>query len=610
MERRYYQWASHAEDVEVFSIPHYVENNAERIRARYLAFIHNLGNKVIDDRRLVEHLELSAGFSMWWMSLIAEKNLYKSGRIVDCFKLLALEEILQRDRPKSITLYGVKDEILADAIKAFCRNVSVQVDFSGGIKKTTIGRDQGIRRFYYNLPHSVRGLMYLIRYVINRWSLRGIKNVSWFSEEKSIFFMSYFVHLDTEKCSDGHFYSHHWEVLPAMLNEQGVMTNWIHHFMSWSAVPDTRTGLDWLARFNGAVDCHGRHSFLDSYLTVGVVARAIANWMRIAWRSFRLCEITDIFYPGESSCWLWPLLQDDWYSSTRGVVAAQNALCVELFDAALDDLPKQQVGLYLYEGQGWERAFINAWRKHGHGELIAVAHSTVRYWDIRYFDDPRTVRNKDPLNMPQADCIAVNGPVFFQEYLDAGYPKERLVTVEALRYLKLSGITALKKKSKKVLSPKTKRVLVLGDILPKATAGMLNLLAALPENLRNTLEIVVKAHPSSIIQKAEYPYLDFELSTEPLYKILDQFDIAYGANPSTANLEAYLAGLSVLVHLDEDGINFSPLRGVAGVKFVSSTEELEAMLQEGRSLEEEERESIFYLNVDLPRWRTLLGCWK
>ena len=49
-------------------------------------------------------------------------------------------------------------------------------------------------------------------------------------------------------------------------------------------------------------------------------------------------------------------------------------------------LPRQRLGLYLCENQGWERIFIRAWRKHGHGKLIGVAHSTIGYWDMRYFD--------------------------------------------------------------------------------------------------------------------------------------------------------------------------------------------------------------------------------
>src|SRR3990172_153193 len=118
----------------------------------------------------------------------------------------------------------------------------------------------------------------------------------------------------------------------------------------------------------------------------------------------------------------------------QGPVAISNLLWIELFDVALRDLPHQKKGLYLCENQAWERAFIHAWRKYGHGQLIAVAHSTVRFWDLRYFIDPRTPRSQDPYPMPQADLMALNGKAARDAYLSVDRPKETIVECEALRY--------------------------------------------------------------------------------------------------------------------------------------------------------------------------------
>jgi surface carbohydrate biosynthesis protein (TIGR04326 family) len=108
---------------------------------------------------------------------------------------------------------------------------------------------------------------------------------------------------------------------------------------------------------------------------------------------------------------LWPLLQTDWETSMRGAAALINLLWIELFDRALCDAPRQDKGFYLCENQGWERAFIHAWRKHGHGELIAVPHATVRFWDLRYFTDPRTFGTLGAGELPQPDYVALNGPL-------------------------------------------------------------------------------------------------------------------------------------------------------------------------------------------------------
>ena len=109
-----------------------------------------------------------------------------------------------------------------------------------------------------------------------------------------------------------------------------------------------------------------------------------------------------------------------------------------------------------------------------------------------------------------------------------------------------------------------------------------------------------------MIQKIDYPSLCFELTTSPLSEILDEFDVVYGANITTANLDAYSVGLSVIVHLSEDKLNLSPLRGMEDVKFVSSSKELESVLEARESEDINKREPYFWLDEGLPKWSALL----
>ena len=83
--------------------------------------------------------------------------------------------------------------------------------------------------------------------------------------------------------------------------------------------------------------------------------------------------------------WIWSLFKSDWKNSTIGPVSMVNIIFMHLFDKALNDMPKQKMGLYLCENQGWERIFINSWRKNNHGKLIGVVHSTISYWDLNVF---------------------------------------------------------------------------------------------------------------------------------------------------------------------------------------------------------------------------------
>jgi surface carbohydrate biosynthesis protein (TIGR04326 family) len=87
-------WRSYAHGGSVSSVPRYLEAHADRIRSKYLAFIHDLGESLVAGRRVIDHLDFGDGFSYWWMTTIAEKSPLKSSRIYDCLRMFALEEML------------------------------------------------------------------------------------------------------------------------------------------------------------------------------------------------------------------------------------------------------------------------------------------------------------------------------------------------------------------------------------------------------------------------------------------------------------------------------------------------------------------------------------
>jgi surface carbohydrate biosynthesis protein (TIGR04326 family) len=72
-------------------------------------------------------------------------------------------------------------------------------------------------------------------------------------------------------------------------------------------------------------------------------------------------------------------------------------------------------------------------------------------------------------------------------------------------------------------------------------------------------------------------------------------------------LDAYLAGLSVVVMLDENELNMSPLRGLKDIVYVTDPTELAEALRNVRQRKRMAVESYFWLDTKLPRWRQLLG---
>jgi surface carbohydrate biosynthesis protein (TIGR04326 family) len=112
-----------------------------------------------------------------------------------------------------------------------------------------------------------------------------------------------------------------------------------------------------------------------------------------------------------------------------------------------------------------------------------------------------------------------------------------------------------------------------------------------------------------LVESAAYPSLQLRIVGDPLPKIMQDADIAYAGNTTSAAVDAYLAGLPVVVMLDETELNYSPLRGKTGVRFVTTPRELAQALEEAPRTNRDSvsaSNDFFFLDPELPRWRRLL----
>lgn len=606
-------WRSYTQNDFLFSIPRYLEDHAERLRAKYLAFVHDLSEIRIDGTRVVDHFGKGDGFSFWWMTRLAEKSPFKSPRIYDCLRLLALEEILLDGIPSDLILKS-SDQDLALSIQRLCQNLQIPFAWQHDHESK---REWSLRGLFHALPHSVQGLISLARRLVMRWPLRGLRRPRWFSGDNTVFLCSYFVHLDPASCAAGRFHSLQWEALPKHLHDKGWRTNWIHHFLLSSVVPDVRTGLDWVRLFNRDPNRHGCHTFLDSDLTCGIVVGALKDWIWLNVVAWRLRNVQSVFYPKGSAVWLWPMLRREWHTSLNGTVGVSNCLLLALFDAVLKNMPRQKVGLYLCENQAWECGLLRAWRKHGHGEIIGVQHSTAPFWHLYYFDDPRSYRSDQARPKPLPDRLAVNGPVAWKAFAESGYPVEQLVEVEALRYLNCSRVTVEPDGGRARQCPTLEatcassgvKVLILGELNPVAMRGFLGIVQDAKRLVPSDYKFTFKSHPACAVQLAEYADLQADETREALDRILREFDVVVAANSTSASVDAYLAGLPVIIAVDATALNLSVLRGHPSVCFVSTPKELAVALatELPARAAKPPRSEFFFLNPELPRWERLLS---
>ena len=534
------------------------------------------------------------------MTLLTEKSLYKSD-LSDVIRILALDEIVRVLKPGAIRLVSAKPA-LHQAIQQLAARLALQ--FSGELVGKAGGRPRG--KWWNRLPFSLRALGYLARHFVLRGSLRRVGPGGWSGGEEAIFFCSYFFHFPVNRAEKGIFEPGYWTGLPTRLLQSGRKANWLQIFYRHDDVPDSRTGNRLIEALNQKAGATAQHRFLDSYLSWRVGWIVLLRWARLKMSSLRLRGIEEAFRPRDADVSLWPLLRENWMDSLHGVSAIQGLLFQALFDRAFQDIPIQRNGFYLCENQAWERAMIHAWRKHGHGRLIGVAHATLRFWDLRYFHDPRTVNNHMVGAMPQPDLLALNGEAAFKACREAQFPAERLVACEALRFNYLHHLQRSSPRKQRVNG--SLRVLVLGDYMEASTTKMLRMLEQAAIATTTKVAYTVKPHPNLAVASDEYPDLALQVTGQPLAELLPQFDVAYSSNLTSASVDAYCAGLRVVVMLDGTELNFSPLRGWPGVQFVCDASSLANALDISASCTEAAcSPDYFYLDPELPRWAALLS---
>lgn len=595
------------------SIPRYVEDHSACLRNRYLAWVYDFGETMIRGKRVVEHLELRSGVSAWWMSLLTEKcNFEKSPQIDDAIRLLALSDWMDGKLVGRVVLVSPK-EALAECLRAWCSRDKIDFEWRRCAEE---GKPVSsfLRTLYAKLPNPLQALFWIALHVRSYWSLRNAGFRAWTQSRGRITFVSYLFGVAPKDATTGLSEGRYWGPLPKTLFDEGVSTNWLHIYVKDRQLPTARHAVEVIHRFNRAGAGLQHHVALECFLSVVVVLRALRDWFQLASKGCGLKIQSHVPRLGRLD--LWPLFKDDWDNSVIGVVAISNALRLNLFEAAFSSIQKQHVGVYLLENQGWEYGMLQAWHLSHHERIVGCQHSTVRFWDLRYFFDRRGYYSAGN-SIPRPDLVAVNGKAARDAYLEGGYPAEELADVEALRYLDLTQFGEMsspnsvveKKSYRHKRGGHPLRLLVLGDYTETHTRVQMRLLNAIADILSPEVVITVKPHPACPVDARDYPRLSLVVRCAPIAELLGEADIAYSSAVTSAAVDAYCAGVPVITVLDQATLNMSPLRGCKGVAFVGSADELAKALVELAELPRPAPQSnkFFNLNPRLPAWKALLG---
>ena len=596
-------WNGYQELKNQISILKFIENNSENLRGDYISLVYEIGNLTVGSKSIEERLNINGEFSYWWMSLVAEKSPFKSKSTESIVKLLALEKILIEQGVKKIVFAG-SNRRLSKALSRLCQNLHISYAFL--YKRNQNQKDLTVLNFLRTYTPQLIQALALLCLKFTKASL-VIRKLNWI-DKSSVFICSYFFNFDFNKLLSGNFQPKQLGFLPNLIESLGISINWLTIAIN----NDDKS----CQQFESAVNFQANRErlyFFNKYLSIPIVCIALFQWIKLVFNSSRLAFNLSRFRPRGSCIEPWALLRDDWNKSFMGVVAVENCLTWLIFEKIMSQVPHQKFGLFVWENQAWETAFIAAWRRNNHGYLIGIQTASVCFWHLNNFEDARVFDALNPSKKPLPDNLVVNGELPHINYQNLGYPKKYVIEMEAVRYRYLGELVKnnkLLKRAKISNTASAVNILLLGDISLLQTLEMIQCVRELELEVARDLVInlVIKPHPACPLKSTLIDFPQYRVVDSDLQELFLDADYVFSGNSTTAGLEAYLVGMKTAIYLDQRALNLSPLKGIKGATFISNSTELMSFIlaNDGDYVPPPLVESIFCINKPRHGWDKML----
>ena len=572
------------------SLPEYVEAHASRFHSKFTQFVCDIGESVIDQKTVKEHLKIRENFSYWWLTLFASTRWHPHSRITEAVKLLALEEILSSRNWTSIELRTDSREI-NQVVSEICQQE----------KKMLRCDSQFAIRSNYSRPQSkIWNSIFKAHLIIVRryFQTMKVKPLPTPISVSNIMIFDHLTRLNVNAARGGEFISQYWSLLIPILKDSQKDATWIHRFVAADETPTHQAAQKVLSALSDI--SNSRHYLFDSRPSIRNLTRTLFNFWNLVLARFRVRKINESFIPRDSKLNLFPLFADEWRESLIGPTAVHHLLALGTIEETLNRQPHCPIGLYLMENQPWEMALIHAWNQSGHGKLIGVIHAPIRFWDLRFFSDPRIISNQSndySKFRPSPSIYAVNSPISRRLLEDSGISAQVIVDVEALMYQYL--VESAK-------NPIGQDILILGDYFTELTNRIISLAQPILKQIQPNQTVWFKPHPLNRDSVTSIEKLGIKVTHDMLSSLFDRSSVVIAPSASTGALEAYCANKQVISVLDPSTMNFSPMRHVEGAIFIANTEELLTAIKPVPTSEKSTSAPLLFLDKGLPFWKKLL----
>ena len=432
--------------------------NKIKIKEKYLSII----EEVVRNNKKINNHFFFKGISLDELSLISEKNPFKSKNIYDCLKLLVLEDFIKKNKVKKIIYMGSSVK-LALSLKDLSNALNIQ--FSKNFNKI---------KFNLKIVSILRAFYFFYKFIYkNKLKSTKIENFS------DITFFGYFLHFKNKNSNE--YDSYLWNGIGKKLNSMQIISNWFHFFVPSSQIKNIHKAKEKLIKINKFNS--EKHLLLNTQLSIFQLFNIFLKYLILVLKNIIFIKKKNFFSNSYSKSNFSHFLCDDINKSYFGEVLIYNLHIILTLDQILSTIPKQKLGFYLLENQGWEKCLNIMWKRYNHKTLAGYLHSTMRFWDLRYFKCKKEFNSKQ-----NPDLFLFNGKYSKKIGIKNYYPLKKSIEVEAVRYNHL-----LKFKKKKI---KKSKILIIGDMNNYENHFIVNQIEKIKQYFPSKV-FYYKSHPSN-----------------------------------------------------------------------------------------------------------------
>lgn len=574
------------------SVPRFIEDHDIEIRRRLLACIRDIKLAEVDGRSVAQHLAIDDRTSYWWLTLFALKRWTGSSNIPLACKVIAAHMILEQSGIKHVGLQceSEKDRV----VLAKCFSSFMQPENRHWFRSAL---NQGL--FFFTIVTGVLGAVgSLLKYCINARAVEATTDR--IGESRDLVFVDFLAGIDYEKMQSGQFVSTYWGELPTLILEQErLSTEWLHVFpknMNADEIRSANHDLQLLNQFTP-----NSHSMLLSKPNIALIRSSVQTYLHLMRQYLRFKGAIRITSTSNDVKSIWPLFEHEWHESLIESTAIRHSLLHHSINQFVRRMPRTSTVVYLMENQPWESVFVQAFRRYQTGRLIGVAHSTVRFWDIRYFQDEREHFDVGLERIPYPDLVVTNAQEAFEMLCENTSVSEKVFLGEALRYGYLNHF------SNKIKNHSTeKRILILGDFLPTANDVLMRLVGDALFQAKEQFVLDIREHPVCSFSEQQLGKFVSRVTTDSLQDLLTKADAIITTSSSSSAVESIMLGIPTIIVVDPLSLNYSPFRKTTRGTFVTTAAELAAALDGLPSDSVRTAADYFCLDDQYPRWKGLI----